>query len=301
MADTVARLVRVALVVAIVLVGTVNGVAADRITRYVLSYTGPESAWKIDRAGVPVVPHHGLPLNLGDCVHLDATANGQSAAMTIINDGREITLSSVRRDYCVQAERRPNAVGVAMARSFSALVDVFHSAEESYDRRRTVRMTTRSSDPPVLPLMDGDTQLVESGSRRIALAWSGGAPPYTITLESTSRPRPVAETSTMARRLILPPVDIHPGTYTVSVRDESGSRCVNIFTAVPPSSAPKPSSDMALLLADEHTPVAVRATYDAARLMADPSDRWRLEAYQRVAASVSPLAMRLAFQLETGS
>jgi hypothetical protein len=285
----------------------VGAAGAAAVTRYVLSYSGPDAAWEIVRGSQHIAPKNGLPLALGDCVYLRAPAGtdgGPPVRMTVIAAGREIVLDPARPRYCMMQEQQKNPVAVAIARTFASLAGVFHGAEQAYDEHSTIPMTTRGVGvvPPALPLLADHPQQLGAGTRALALAWTRGTPPYTVVLTRARQPEVLASAQTPMMRVRLKPVLLAPGSYSVTVTDAEQATGAARFTVVPANGVPPSSADVTTVLRDNGTPAGVRAAFDAARLMAIRSESWRLEAYQRVAdhGSGSALAARLIFDLETG-
>ena len=276
------------------------------VTKYVLTYSGPDSVWEIIRGPQRLGPKNGLPLAPGDCIALRAgPAGGTSTSqLTVISDGREVVVNRERPRYCIADEPPRNPVASAIARTFASLAGVFHSAEQSYNEHSTVPMTTRGGKavPPVVPLLAERPQRIVSGNRALAVAWASGSPPYSVALMRAGRAQPLAVATTPHTRVRLEPVMFAPGTYHLTVTDAAHLAITSAFTAVPATAVPTASADVLTVLGDAETPADVRAAFDAARLMADGSGTWRFEAYQRVIdhANASALAERLIYDLESG-
>lgn len=277
--------------------------ASPLVVRYVEVYSGPASLWTIQRGSVRLSPHGGLALQVGDCVTLDtaAGATARTASMTLLIEGREIAVDAAHAHYCVSAESTTNPVLAAISRSFTSFLGVFHDAESDYDHQTTTQTVTRSIDSPkiVLPALADNDQRIARGTRPLALAWLGGTAPFTVTLSAVGGSRPLASVTAQARHVRLPALELTRGAYRVSIADAGGLAGEARFSVVPESDLPAPSADVATILADAETPADVKAAFDAARLMADPSDTWRFEAYQRlVDHGRSVLGVRLLYQLE---
>jgi hypothetical protein len=150
-----------------------------------------------------------------------------------------------------------------------------------------------------VPLLGQDDQRLGAGTRALALAWGAGTAPYTVTLTKAGASAPLVRGRAERARIVLDPAPLAPGTYVVDIRDAANLLGEKRFTVVAAGDLPQPSADIATVLADPATPENLRAAFDAARLMNDPSDAWRLEAYQRlVGHDDSALAKRLLYQLE---
>ncbi len=277
------------------------------ITRYVLTFSGPDSAWEIDRGAERLAPKRGMPLKLGDCVvlHGAGVAHGDVAPLlTVIADGREVDVNPARPRYCLQDEPHGNRVALAIARTFTSLASVFHDAERAYDQQSSVPMTTRGGgrvNRPLVRVLDDDRQRLAPGTRALAIGWSAGTPPYAVVLSRGGTAEGLARAETATPRVRLPAVDLPPGTYQIAVTDTAALTTIHRFIVVPAREVPRAAPDVAIVLDDAELSPDVRAAFDAARLMAHPSDAWRFEAYQRVAdhGAGSALAARLIFELET--
>ncbi|MDP9024413.1 MAG: hypothetical protein M3N13_03420 [Candidatus Eremiobacteraeota bacterium] len=280
--------------------------APSPVTRYILSYTGPASAWEITSGPRRPAPKNGLPLLIADCIvlHPERVSRGKSATLTVIVDGREISVDRRHPRLCVREEKARNPVVLAIARSFRSLRGIFHQSDEDYENHSTATVNSRGLIGPqfAMPLLDGNDQYLGAGTRALSLAWLGGTARYTVTVTRAGRPARVARARTVVPRVRLDAVRFIPGIYHVTVTDAKGVPITQRFTVVPVSALPRASRDIATILADEHTPVGLRAAYDAARLMAEPSHTWRFEAYQRLSdrGQGSALAVRLRYELETG-
>jgi len=275
------------------------------VTKYVLTFSGPESAWEIIRGSARLVPKNGLPLVSGDCIVQRGTPNGGGTVwqLTLISDGREVVVDRDRPRHCIAEQQPRNPVAMAIARTFASLAGVFHSAEQSYDEHSAVPMTTRGSKaPPVIPVLGGHRQYIASGKRELALSWASGSPPYTVVLTRAGQAQPFARLATELTHARMKPVTYIPGTYHITVSDAAHAAVTVAFVAVPAAAMPPASADVLTVLEDPETPADVRAAFDAARLMADPSGAWRFEAYQRVVdhGRASALAERLIYDLESG-
>jgi hypothetical protein len=272
--------------------------AAPLVSRYILTFTGPASAWQVERGTQRLSPKNGLPLQPGDCITLDA---GGSATMTLIVDGREIAITAKSPHYCVSAQGTQNPVVAAIARSFASFASVFHDAQSDYDAQSTAAAVSRGASAPhvAFPMLAVGDQRVVAGRRALALSWSGGAPPYVVSVGTEGATAPLATAHAAAKHVRLPEASFTPGAYAVRIEAADGLRGEARFTVVAASALPAQPADVATILADPGTPVDLRAAYAAAWLMADPSDAWRLEAYQRVVGhDDSALARRLIYQLE---
>jgi hypothetical protein len=274
--------------------------AAPVVSRYILTFTGPVSAWHVERGTQRLTPKNGLPLQPGDCVTLDGAGG---AAMTLVVDGREIAIAAKSPHYCVSDQGAQNPVVAAIARSFASFAGVFHGAESDYDAQTTTAAVSRGVSGPhvAFPMLVLNDQRIVEGRRALALSWAGGAPPYAVSVVAEGASGPLTSAQAAAKHVRLPVASFAPGTYLVHIKDTSGLRGEARFTVVPASALPAQPADVATILADPGTPADVRAAYAAAWLMADPSDTWRLEAYQRVVGHEgSELARRLIYQLENG-
>ncbi len=274
---------------------------AQVVTLYVLSYSGPASVWHIERGTQHLAPKNGLALQPADCITLDASA-AQSAAMTVVVDGREIAVSHANPHYCVSADAPQNPVLAAIGRSFASLAGVFHDAESDYNTQSTTSAVSRGGPftPHIaMPLLGQDDQRVVAGNRALALVWAPGKAPYTVTVALAGAASTLVSATSETNTVRLAAASYAAGSYVVTVRDAKNVAGEKRFTVVPESALPAPTADEAAILADPATPADVRAAFDAARLMNDSSDAWRLEAYQRVVGhGGSELARRLIYQLE---
>jgi hypothetical protein len=278
-----------------------EGNGAVVVTRYILSYSGPVTLWRVERGTQRLAPKNGLALQVADCITLESSTTS-GAVMTVVVDGSEVAVNAAHPHYCVSAAAGQNPVLAAMARSFASLAGVFHDAETDYNAQSVTSAVSRGGPfTPHLnvPLLGQDDQRLGAGTRALALAWVAGTAPYTIALSKVGASAPLVRGRAERARVVLDAVPLAPGTYVVDIRDAANLLGEKRFTVVPAGDLPQPSADIATVLADPATPENLRAAFDAARLMNDASDTFRLEAYQRlIGHEDSALAKRLIYQLE---
>jgi hypothetical protein len=280
-----------------------EGAARTDVVRYIEEFSGPAPAWHIARGTQTLAPADGLALAAGDCITLKAATASDAGkdSMLVIDEGVEISLSASRPHYCLSASKPANPVFVAIAHAFASLIGVFKDAETDYATQSTVSVESRRPEKSFkIPILAHDDQLLAAGPRTLALSCSGGTAPYSVTIERMEAHEPVTRTTSATPTFKLAPLDYTPGSYSVTVTDAKNVSTKATFTVVPASRFPASSPDIVTILKDDSLPADLRAAYDAAHLMGDPSNAWRLEAYQRLAGhSRSGLAERLRFQLET--
>lgn len=115
----------------------------------------------------------------------------------------------------------------------------------------------------------GGTAVVAAGERRMAVAWRGGNPPFSVTVTGSNGARLVDERG--YRRLMrLKPRRIAPGRYEVVVRDSAGTAAKGVFTAVAdPSARPlvEGDPDSAVAAAAELYASGPQRSFDAFMLL----------------------------------
>jgi hypothetical protein len=282
--------------------------ADSPITRYVIDHEGAGSItdFFIERNGQQATPHKGAPLDIGDCITRRRTAIDSTSALILILDGEEIHVDPALQRYCVRAPARNNAVLRAIANTFAHFAPVFHRAEKTFDAPITTTITRPGpggSGTPVILLLQGRPQRIAAGRRTLAFSWFGGKPPFRIQLFRQNIAGPVAATTSELWTAAFAGRTYALGSYRVSIQDATTRSGSGAFAVVASEHIPPLSGDAATAIRSRETPRDLAAALDAARLIANPTQSWDFEAYQRVIPyrGHSALAKRLVRALELGT
>jgi hypothetical protein len=128
-----------------------------------------------------------------------------------------------------------------------------------------------------IPLLKQAPRRMAAGERLFNLIWTGGFPPYTISVsDQTGRTLLLRAAGLVQARLPTTPTTIAPGRYRIEIRDSHGNLALAEFDAVDPERLPSFPPDATLTKMSPD----LRTTLDAALLA---SQGWRFEALLRVA------------------
>ena len=146
-------------------------------------------------------------------------------------------------------------------------------------------LSTRSYEEPGGPRMDFDeskVQRIAVGERAFWLNWSGGQPPFRVSLRPGTGPT-VSGTSVIPE-ITLKPIRITAGTIDLTIEDDLGRKFATKLTALerlpiaPDYSASAPTKELARYLA-------------AAWLSQQGGGTYRIEAAQRLSSLASTLSV----------
>jgi hypothetical protein len=204
----------------------------------------------------------------------------QSRGSLIICDPKNPTDTCKARVYSTGSYLSP------VGKFYDAIVRIT-SRVGSYASSAT--LSTRSYDQPEAPEMElggNRIQKIAVGERQLWLSWSGGLPPFRVSL--TSSRGPIALGTSDLPEITLGPVRIARGTINLSIEDNRGRKFTAKLTAsedlpvAPNYSASAPTSELARYLA-------------AAWLSQQDNGVYRLEAAQRLStlARTLPVAASL--------
>ncbi len=276
--------------------------------RYIESYTGPTTAYEIDRGAQKLTPHLGMTLNVGDCVVLHQPLNAQSSdnanRMTLMIDGTETRVDSSSPKYCVaQSAAGQNAAVAAIGRMFASLGGLFQRSQNDYYTEQTTTAQTRGGvqEPVLIYLLQAQHPRVAAGQPELWVAWIDGQAPYAAAIYKKDGTTPFAAKTALQERKATFDVTLTPGAYELQISDASGKHVTAGFDAIPPAALPQPPAEEMAALQDPSQPLDLRAALYAAWLVQQSPD-WRFQAYQGVAgfAPTSDLARTLSFELAGG-
>jgi hypothetical protein len=280
--------------------------AGDAATRYILTYSGPESAFQVVHQNQKLAPKNGMTLVAGDCITIlqrthPAQAGDNENRMILLIDGSEVDLGASLTHYCVGKAGAVNPVAQAIAKTVASVMGVFRTAQVDYYGSGLQPAVTRGIGvpPPEIPLLEAGKERIAAGHRSLDLTWSGGAGPYRVEIfrDGTAAPIFVNE-KVAARSLHIGALDLIPGSYRLVVKDPATSSAIGGFRVIPASDLPALPADQRGTLATSASSTALGEAVYAAWLMHNGAD-WSFEAYQHVASqrATSQLAKLLIFEL----
>jgi len=276
--------------------------------RYIESYTGPATAYEIDRGAQKLSPRLGMTLNVGDCVILHQPTNAlpsdNANRMTLMIDGTEARVDANAPKYCVaQSAAGANAAVAAIGRMFASLGELFQRSQNDYYSEHTTTMQTRGGvqEPVLIYLLQSPHPRVAAGQPKLWVAWLDGKAPYDAALYKKGDASPLSTKTALQERKATFDATLTPGTYELQISDASGRHVTADFDAIPSTALPQPPADQMAALQDPAQPPDLRAALYAAWLVQQSPD-WRFQAYQGVAgfAPTSYLARTLSFELAGG-
>jgi hypothetical protein len=147
------------------------------------------------------------------------------ATVTISMKGGPLSICprGARQEQCA-ATLQPQGVlasVVAFARSLDTLV-AWYGDEKATS---TVNLTSRGAAPPKFEIGGRASQKIKAGKRALWVAWSGGDAPWMVRVVQAGKAmgEMVAKNG---REIVLPGLDIAPGTLEIEVSDEKGRKAV---------------------------------------------------------------------------
>jgi hypothetical protein len=277
-------------IAAILLAGGFAQAAADDVQEigWVLEYSPPEAVHKIRRANVsvPLDVKLGTPLRAGDVVSVDK--NGR--VLIALADGSEREVSGSGAWSVPVTKPRPGLWRVMQ--SMLGLVER-EGALASSAVTKGGCLFSNQSQPIAAPVLSRAQKVVE-GSQTLKIAWRGGCPPFSVTVEA--RGRVVASAKNVEKYVAsLPQTSLKTGPHVLRIREARGSELKAAFEVVS-ASLPMPED---LAASSSTTAALAQATW-----LADQEEgAWRLESVKRLeplVAGQQPMAVQLSRALLGG-
>lgn len=295
---------RVLLTCAFFTLGALPAAAGGLVGR-VAEWEGDPAAIVVRREGAAVQPlQRGMAILEDDTV--DIAASDAHLRLRLANG--ETTVLSAGASRITAAEPPPGVSVKLWSWSVGLLGQMAQKAGPA--ATQAVAMTTRTDgrDQKLsAPLIQGEkTRMLESRGNGLHLAWTGGKPPYRVTIQAIrdGRYHVVLATPLLAApRLNMPALPLPAGDYLIEIDDSCGTDvdCRKIESGIevlPASAVPPPPSGV--------DPLAVPANpgerlVQLLWLAAVDDMAWSLEVYQRVAnETADPDLVALRRVLEEG-
>ena len=277
------RIARLALA-ALLLAGAAN----PREVGFVEAFRGAADGYRIERGAAHLPVRVLTPLHEGDVVHVRAA---QGRIELRLASGRAIVLEGGSAPFHVTAPPGEHTVSMNIVRWLGDWVRGASAAETGSG----VSLVTRGSGALTAPLLADGLRLGAGSRASLALAWSGGAPPFAVRV-ADAEGRTLAVLETPAPSASTGPLTLAPGTLELRLRDAEGAE----ITARAEVVAALPAAPPAVAAAD--LPASLRETLAAAWLAQQEAGAWRLEAFQSAAALAAsyPPALALRDALAAG-
>jgi hypothetical protein len=137
-----------------------------------------------------------------------------------------------------------------------------------------------AASPLTVPLLDFEEGHVLAGSRKLQLAWHGGAPPYRLEIRREGGKDPVLRLESVSiTRTSIPGFILNEGSYSFDIADAQNQRVAKRFKVVADSELPAIPAD----LAKADIPNDMKETLAAAWLSSQSHGLWAWEAYLETA------------------
>lgn len=235
----------------------------------------PLAAFRLDRAGKPI-PYP--PAGLLACDRLTLTEETAVVRVRLASNLRmQLDAATPGRQLEIPCDQR--GIAASLAAALQALIG---SADQ---RKVRVAAVTRDVAPLTLPVWAAPQARLMAGQRALYLSWTGGTRPFSVQLLSAADGREVvAKTHIDAQSVVLPPVTLELGRYTLWVRNRAGHRVEGFrddaLFVVAPADVPR----MPEVLVSSGLSEETRTLFYADYLAGIDDGRWTLEAMQQVAA-----------------
>jgi len=233
---------------------------------WVGEFTGSAENYRIERAGEEILLQQLMLLQTGDTVHIDDA----DAELVVINERNEhIALTNKVSPFVVPES----------AAAPSLLVNVGNWIESWWATRAKQSSTTLVAvskglfDPAALVAVQGENLLLP-GRREIFIAWTGGSPPFDVTLTTPSGEIIAQVTHITEYDVTLPQRNFDSGQrIELQITDGMGHSVVPI-TVVDENQLPVP----ARAIIELEVPDAIR--FGNLALILSGFENWRFEALQ---------------------
>jgi hypothetical protein len=247
--------------------------AAGTAVGWIESFDGTPEQYRLVRSGKEMPVSMFLPIHHGDDI---AVLQGGRRIRLILDGGRvveELTQSNSR--YVVRESRRVPTLPDNLINWAGSWFTKWHQ-----ERLTTVSVHVRSDKNISIPLLADRRQLLVVSDRALAIAWKGGAPPFTVRvgLDVSTRGAFVSAEGLSGRRVLLPDVALAPGRYSVRIADSHGSEATAPFSVVARERLPSEPESIRFAAPD-----VTRQTLLAAWLTTVESGEWVFQGYQQAA------------------
>jgi hypothetical protein len=254
---------------------------------FVESFSGSAEGYAIERGEARLPVFVLAPLHAGDRVHVDEAA-GHIALRIGAGPARVVEMAT--SPFAVQQAETEDT----LTRNVVRWLGNWAQGNDPGAEAGAVSLVTRGLELRA-PLLGVETRIA-AGTGPFALAWSGGAAPYSVRLEALDGAVLLAREVDVTR-LPAEPLTLAPGALRLTIRDATGidlERRIEVRDAAP---EPPPG------LIPAGIPDALGTVLEASWLAGVERGAWRLEAYRRAseAPADSAPARGLRDALEAGA
>ena len=257
------------------------------VAGYITEIDGASSDCSIMRGSEPIPVHYWSEIDVGDIVSV------HGVGYVKIGWDEKATTFQVKAGNSplkINAPARHGMVMQGLDYAGQALTE-WSDGDEVQAKIRNVK----DAGPLELPLLSGSTPgRVVAGNRQFTLAWTGGSPPFHVTLAAMSGGAG-QEWKAVGDRRVSAKLRLPEGQYEARVTDDHR---LTVIGALEVSSAAPTEDDAGLA----EFPPGVARLLAAARLSDMDTGAWRLEAYERLTelAGTSRAARLMAGRLAQG-
>lgn len=264
---------------AILSVVLVDGpVVAESIAGWIEGFDGEPEQYVILRSGQRVKAAIFMPLLEGDEVSVGGVTGRLRMAL---GDGASTSeVGPGSGPYVVKAARVPT-LPTNLMRWATGWFTGWHQARQS----QVVAVHVRGGRPIFAPPFEGTPGMLQAGTRSVFLTWTGGKPPYEVSLVREGSETPLLSLKGVGQsRVRVDNVTLVPATYILTVEDGAGGQDRAKLIVAPVNQVPAPPDE----LARSALAPAARTTLLAAWLAAHDDGLWVFEAYQQAALVATP-------------
>lgn len=260
-----------------------------RVVGLVAEIHGPPDAFHWERGGRRQEVTLLAPVYAGDRF----AVNNDGAQLVLLVSNREQRVT-VTHSYVASGPESANVVKLTL----EYLASLIEASGHEQRRHSVAAGPVRGSDDVQIPLLAPNLCRLSAGRRRLYLPWTGGQPPFEITIvrESGDPPQTIAHLTGVQERSAEMDVELHPGQYVVAITfpDPIGTVYGARGNFVVVNEAPPIPAAAAMELSD-----TARRFWEAAMLAAADDGAWTWEAYQRLRGDMDgyPAAAALAGRL----
>lgn len=252
--------------------------AAGSMAGWIEGFDGDAEQYLILRNGQRIKAAIFMPLLEGDEIAVRGSAGRLRVALGDGRSTKEVGPGS--GSYIVGAAQVPT-LPTNLMRWATGWFTAWNQARQT----PVVAVHVRSGRPIFAPPFDGMPGRLQAGTRSLFLAWTGGKPPYRVSLGRDGTDTPLLSlTGISGSQVRADNVALQPGTYILTVEDAAGGQDRAKVIVAPANQVPVPPDE---LVRSPLAPAA-RTTLFAAWLAAHDEGVWVFEAYQQASLVATP-------------
>ncbi len=263
------------------------------VTGWIDAFEGEAEDYRVRRgdALLPVYPL--MRLRSGDRIEV---GEGAGPMRVYISETQALVIDRARSPYSVPA-------GVELAGPWANMLKWAAALFAGHAGHGGARVEIKSRGDAALPPASGllfvDPVKLVAGRRPLALAWTNGEPPFSVSLKRLGEdPRPLLETTGVPYTAwVSSDLHVEPGTYLLEIRDAQQRDLTTEIHVVDPAAAPRLDPGLVPAGVSAQTADILAAAWLAGQ---DDGWVWRLEAYQALAETANAdaaIALRMLLML----